>query len=198
MKNTLTIASIIGVLSLTLVGCSGGDQSEPIDDPKKTAPAEVVEESTEPDGSRAKPYLAGTKSLLAEGSIWTVGFQPSNLDSAAIVMAENQFNELLPGHSAVMAPITIDVLESGGQDISDGVDPFYSLTFEFVSDAGRSYGEGATSCGVIPSDFYDIGNLFSGATASANVCAQVPADEVEGGLWSVTNMQGDKLFFTLT
>lgn len=196
MKKTLAVAALVGALTLT--GCSAGNQSQPIDSPKATGPAAAkVGKPTEPDGSRAKPYAAGTKALLSKGSIWTVGFQPATLDATAIVTGENPYNEIVEGSTPVLAPVTLDVKENGGQDISEGVDLMSSLTFEFVTASGRAYGSSGNSyCGVIPDDLTQIGTLYSGATATGNVCAQVPTGDIAGGEWSVSNGV-KKLFFAV-
>ena len=190
-------ASLLAILATTLVGCSAGDQSTPISAPSASATAETAEpKPTEPDGTRENPYLAGTKARLAADSVWTVGFQAANTNAAALVIAENEFNTVVEGRSMVMSEATFDVNGDTAQDLSDGANILWSLTFEYVTAGGVSYGSGSDdSCGVVPNDYYNIGTLYAGAAASGNVCVQVPTAEIVGGLWSVTNNQGDKLFF---
>lgn len=196
-NNRFVIAALLAGLAATLMGCSPGNQSTPISTPSNSKAAEAVKPApTEPDGTRERPYLAGTKARLAADSVWTVGFQPANTDAAALVIAENEFNAVVEGRSMVMSEATFDVNGDTAQDLTDGANILWSLTFEYVTTGGVSYGSGADdSCGVVPNDYYNIGTLYAGAAASGNICVQVPTAEVSGGLWSVTNNQGDKLFF---
>ena len=195
MKKILAVTALITAIALS--GCTSQNNSEPIAaKPTTSASPKPKAVSTEPDGSRAHPYLAGTKALLAKGSVFTIGFQPSNLNASDAVMKENQFNKIIDGHSPVLAPVTVSISDGGGQDLSGGVDIWTNLTFEFVTAAGRSYGDsGSSNCGVYPSQMSDVGTLYVGATAEANVCAQVPSDQIAGGAWAVSNGKGEKLFF---
>jgi hypothetical protein len=188
---------LVSMVAASLAGCSSGNHSTPIAGPSASATAEPAEaEPTEPDGSRERPYLAGTKARLADDSVWTVGFQPANTDAAAAVIAENEYNEVVEGRSMVMAEASFEVNGDTDQDLTDGANILWSLTFEYVTPGGVSYGTGTDdSCGEVPNDYFNIGTLYAGATAAGNVCVQVPTADVAGGLWSVTNGQGDKLFF---
>lgn len=205
MKSTLANILVLGTLAVALTGCSttSGDKSTPIESASPSASANPVNEkaaaATEPVGTRANAYLANTKALLGPTSVWTVGFQTTNLDASVPIMAENEFNEVVAGRSFVMVPVNIDVQENGGQTMPDGAEIWGSLSFEFVSAAGVAYGQGSDDyCGVIPNALSDMGTVYSGASIVANVCAQVPSDQIAGGLWSVSNSVGEKLFFTLS
>lgn len=86
-------------------------------------------------------------------------------------------------------------MEAQGGDPDSGVDPFISLTVEFVTAGGRSYNSMDDYTVTVPNDWSSIGNIYPPVeSVTGNVAVSVPAAEVEGGMWAVGNAQGDKVF----
>lgn len=187
MRRSISTLVVTGALAVTLAACGSGtaevtppadaagtDQAEPAvaEAPAEEAPAET--------GTRENPAVAGSTVTLTD---WTVSLGATNRDASAEVAAENTFNSPpIEGRSFVMVPVTATYTgaDSGTAWLSIGVN--------FVGSAGNTYGSGTDDyCGVIPGNLSDSGELYAGATATGNVCVQVPTAEVEGGTWVVEN-----------
>jgi hypothetical protein len=67
---------------------------------------------------------------------------------------------------------------------SDSERPGLALAFTFLGGDGVTYDDW-WGCGVVPDSLSDVGEVFSGASASGNVCAVVPEEAVDGGVWIV-------------
>lgn len=149
-------------------GVAADDGGEP--------PADAEPEAA---GTRENPLPAG--STVELGS-WTVTLGPSNADATEAVMSENEFNEPpAEGRQFVLAPVTAVY---GGDE--SGL-AWMELTIEFVGSAGNTFGSAfEDDCGVIPSPLIDQGEVFAGGEVSGNVCVSVPADQIAGGAWSVS------------
>lgn len=82
-----------------------------------------------------------------------------------------------------------------GMDPDQGVDPWLSLSVKFVTSGGRSYDTMDDYNVTVPNEWFSVGTVYSPAESiTANVAISVPAAEVAGGSWSVSNMDGDGVF----
>jgi hypothetical protein len=81
-------------------------------------------------------------------------------------------------------------------------DPWLDLSINFNGSGGNTFGSSMDDyCGVIPNPLDGHGEMFPGATATGNVCASVPADQLDDGAswliedtWSV---QSDRTFVAI-
>lgn len=154
--------------------------------PEATTPEPVETTPAEVDGSRANPLQPGDSRKLSSESMWTISGGPTEVyDTYAIL------------------PLTLNPdwdsftrqAEAQGMDPDAGIDPFFSLTVEFVTANGRSYNTMDDYSVTVPNDWFSIGTIYPPAEAvTGNVAVSVPRAEVEGGVWAVGNMQNDKVF----
>lgn len=203
MRRSISTLAVVGALALGLTACGtdtatvdppAGNAAESSEaKPSKPAKEEQVEEVAAETGTRENPAAAGSTITLTD---WTVVLGATNRDASAEVAAENQFNSPpAEGRSFVMVPITATYT---GTDTGTA---WLSIAANFVGNAGNTYGDGMDDyCGVIPGDLTGSGDLYEGATATGNVCVQVPTAEIEGGTWVVENrlsFDGVKAFVAL-
>ncbi|MFH5824472.1 hypothetical protein [Georgenia sp. AZ-5] len=160
---------------------------------------EPEEEPTEPEappapseGSRENPYPAGATVAIAD---YTVTLGPTDLDATPEIREYELeryggMPELTtppePGHVYVMVPVTATY---GGEASGTA---YYDLSFAYVGNQGNVFAEPVYNA---PDNFMETGELYKGATASGNLVHMVPADQVEGGVWRVTDWTGTEAFF---
>lgn len=145
-------------------------------------------------GTRENPFPIDTPATLGD---WTISVGASNTNATDVVRAENSFNDApVEGRQFVLAPITMTY---NGKDAQM---PLVALSIKFVGAKGNTYASYDTdaSCGVIPNDMMGVSELYAGATATANECMSIPADEIAGGSWVVNEtftLKNDKAFFAV-
>lgn len=143
----------------------------------------------EPDGSREHPFPAGATLAGTDGAGTeeiSVLLGAANWDAGAVIAAENQFNDPAPAGSVyVLLPVTITNLAS-----EDAVVPWLAVDIAYVAPDGRSFDQASV---VIPSELYDVGDLFVGGVGTGNMAFAVPTDAL-GGLWAVSYGWSDPAF----
>ncbi|QFG69052.1 hypothetical protein [Ornithinimicrobium pratense] len=141
-----------------------------------------------PDGSRQNPF---PRDAVLTGGDWTMTMADVSFDAADVVAAQNQFNDPPPPeHQYVM--IDIEVSYHGE---SEPVSPWRLMDFAIVGSGGNTFTD---SCGVIPNPLRDVGDMYSGASASANVCMPVATEQLDGASLRVTLGRGQPAFVLLT
>ncbi|RMI12517.1 hypothetical protein [Cellulomonas triticagri] len=200
-----------GVLVLAMSGCSAGS-GEPEVTPAPAvasetavAPAETPTPTVEPAvsvGTREAPLAIGEARKVSEASAWTVALNATNLDAAAAIQAADEHAQApAAGELFVTGSFTVTVdgakiAEQGADLANDGASPGQSLTVTYVAADGTSYdGSSGTMC-YTPSMLYSQGAVFQdGATVIGDQCVAVPADKVAGGLWRVSNLANESVWF---
>ncbi|MFD0559079.1 hypothetical protein FB566_5040 [Stackebrandtia endophytica] len=177
-KTAITLGAIA---SLFVAACSLGDDTAPSVDGDSNAADSKADEAANDEGTRDNPYPAGT--TIAVGD-WEVSLAETNLDATADVLAENQFNEIPDGTTAVMVEITATYVGD------DSATAWVDLSIEFVGSDGNTYSGVDASCGVIPNDLVDAGKQYTDATSTGNECSAVPDDAIDGGVWRVAEAFG--------
>lgn len=125
-------------------------------------------------GTRTSPYAVGQ--TFRNGD-WYLRFGAADTDAWPEIEAENMFNDPpASGGRFVMAPLWV---KKAGADKGT---PWLNVTVEFLGKNGRIY-DG--SCGVLPNSMMDVADMYPGASATGNVCVEVPATEISGGRWRV-------------
>lgn len=121
--------------------------------------------------------------------MWTMTFSGTNGDAWPDVQKVNQYNEPpKSGDSDVLGTLTVSA-GAGADD--EGADPGDSLTVTYVGADGNSYDTINHPCGVLAdTELQDAGLMYTGASRTVSVCAQVPTAAVAGGTWSVTYVDG--------
>ncbi|MEE6295225.1 hypothetical protein [Georgenia wangjunii] len=202
----------LAVAAVLLAGC-GADEPEPaatttpsVEEPSATAvpeptsatPTEMVTEDeveASGEGSRENPHPAGA-TFEVGGYELTVGH--TNFDATAdIRQAEadayydgdlSWVSEPAEGTVYITAPVTATYV---GEDSGE---PYLDLMIAYVTAAGNVYD--ATSA-TAPSDLMDANELYAGASFEGHITQEVPAAEVEGGTWRITEafaMDGAEAF----
>lgn len=167
---------IIAVMATFLAGaCATTDDLDPDND----GGGQVIRSTPPPVaapalGTRNNPYPAGEN---FQTDNWDIIVGASELDVLEDILDENMFNDPpAEGNIFVLAPVAVEYIGD-----ESGV-PWIDLTFRFYGSSGNTYD---AECGVVPDDIIDIGEMFPGASATGNICAEVPEDQVVGGAWIV-------------
>lgn len=165
---------------------AGGEETSSSAAPEESAPEgpEASEDPTPELGSRENPFPIDRP---VGNDFWDIVLEEPH-QAWQQVQQENMFNDPpADGMEYWILPVSVTYIgtETG--------DPFWDLEFGFVSDEGRSYDD---DCGVIPDDLHDVGEMYSDAEASANICLTVP--EGAPGLWTVGARFSEPVFFTTT
>lgn len=157
------------------------DVGEPDPEPTEAPPA-ATSEPTTAEGTRANPFTVGD---AVGNDDWKVTLG-TPAESWKAIKAENQFNDPAPkGFEYYMVPVSATY--TGTETGTAWVD----LRVEFVGEDGVTYTD---SCGVLPDNLNDVGELYEGGKAKGNVCVTVP--EGAKGLWTLAVGWGDPVFFT--
>lgn len=140
-----------------------------------------------PTGTRDNPVPIGTGSSIGNG--WTLRVDGITPNATQAVLDENQFNDPpAPGHQFFIARITTTYTGPG----SDSYDASFNM--RAVGASGVTYTTFQNSCGVIPDD-YSEPELFTGGSASGNVCWEI----VSGDVASLEVFDDDsRVFFDLS
>lgn len=196
MNVRLLIVTASGALTL-LAGCGpvadpDGEGATVVEEAAPRTPAQA-DQPAPALGTRENPVPAETS---FEVTNWVVELGETDTDATETIMAENQFNEIAGSRVAVM--VEVEATYTG----PDSGTPWIDLTTSFHTAAGNTYGTGADDyCGVVPNDLMDLGEMFTDASGSGNVCVAIPADEVEGGSWIVEllfSFDPERVFVALT
>lgn len=173
------VALVLSIWGATVVFDAFDDVADELETSDEPAPA--VEDDDDADtgddgaGTRENPHPVGTTADLGD---WQVSVEATIPDGTAAVAEANEFNPVpQDGHEYVVAPVVATF--SGDETGMAWLD----LSIEFVSAAGNTY-DGF--CGLMPDDLTMQGEQFPGATVEGSVCAEVPADQIDGGVWRVT------------
>lgn len=175
----------LAIAGIALTGCTAESVPDPSPTPATSESAEAA------PGTRANPLAVGETIRLSDGSAWSVG-------AAAAT-------EVGDGYVVLPLRIVIDwdairaQLEAAGDDPSDadtlGIDPWASLIVRFIGASGRSYDLFESAAADVPNQLWAVGTVYPpAADLSVNVPVSVPAEEVEGGAWTVLNTGGDAVF----
>ncbi|MFR9752472.1 hypothetical protein ACL02S_15750 [Nocardia sp. 004] len=130
------------------------------------------------------------------GSDWEVQVLRVDENADAVVHAENRFNA--PPAAGRQFVIVVLAVRYVGEE--SGI-PWTDLDFAYVTRSGNSYRdyEDDSMCGVIPRELSDVGELFPGASATANLCYSLPVDQIDGATLLAEEFFGSapRVFFEL-
>lgn len=170
--------------ALLLAACGGGGGSG--DSADGEALVLGSREAPVSMGADAGPYTDGI-SLIVASVIQ---------DATQIVLDENRFNDPpAPGNVFFLA--TVRVVYSGAGTYS--YDPEFDL--RATGSRGKAYATFRESCGVIPDDCDNL-TLFSGGSATCNLCWEIGAEEIGSMLMfrasgELMEQTGEPFFFSL-
>lgn len=158
----------------------------PSESPTTTlAPAEDPDAGVEQDS----PVVLGE---AVEVGDWRIGVSAADLDATETILDYVEFNDPpAEGSQYVLVELSGVYLGTGS------IQPV--LEWALVDDTVRFVPEGP-ECGVIPNNIYDITEVFAGDQFSANVCFEVPSENVTSDLvltLGLTDETGREKFFAL-
>lgn len=148
---------------------------------EEPAPADAAEAAA---GTRENPYPAGT---VISNEDWDLTIGAAH-EGWSEIHSDFEFAPAPPeGKEFWLVPI------SGTYKGAEPATPWTDMTFAFVGDDGHTYDTG--ECISAPNHFFEVPELYTGATFEANACVTVPAGA--SGLFAVTvGWFSDPLFFT--
>lgn len=129
--------------------------------------------------NRTSPYSINHAFQLGS---WVICLGATNINGWPLIQGENMFNDApTAGWTYLLVPVTYKRL--GAEPKA----PWISARIRFIGSNGVAYSawEKSQSCGVVPDDASEIGDMYAGATAKGNECAVVPTKAVAGGVWRV-------------
>ncbi|WP_306232281.1 hypothetical protein [Agrococcus beijingensis] len=216
MRTARPIAALAAtaLAAIALVGC--GASTPPVNTPAATESAEAAAtesptptptptptEETPSEGSREAPLALGETRGLAEGSAWIVGITEANYDAFTAIRAENEYVAAPPeGMRFITGVVSIGIVEenlvSQSVDIAnDGVEPWFSITTEYVGSDGKSYGESGTGDAYCytSNDLASQGPIYDASVVTTgNVCMVVPEAALAGGIWRISNQVNEAVW----
>jgi hypothetical protein len=155
----------------------------------ETTPANSGEVAGSPAGAtgdRAGPVLAGAIADIGGG--WRLQILNVNPDAAALIAAENSFNEPPPAGST----FTMITLALGYFGLDDPKSSFETT----ISAVGSANVELRAECGVIPQELDIFGEIFTGGVVTGNVCfVTTPADATSLQLYASGDIFGSNQVF---
>lgn len=135
--------------------------------------------SSAADNSRGNPAPAGVPGHF--GDDWTVSLGNTDLDAWPEIQKESRFADAPPAGEVYVSALASVTYNGEGNE-----DPAYNLRYAFVGSKGNVFDQLDHDCGFGgPSGFIDVGELFSGASGSGTLCARVPQDQVDDGVWRI-------------
>jgi hypothetical protein len=137
-------------------------------------------------GDRAGPVPAGVVADIGGG--WRLQILNVNADAAAVIAAENSFNE----PPAAGSTFTMITLALGYFGLDDPKSSFETT----ISAVGSANVELPANCGVIPQELDIFGEIFTGGVVTGNVCfVTTPADATSLQLYASGDLFGSNQVF---
>ena len=149
-------------------------ESAPVTEPIEQTTPETVAASSDVvagapvglHGDRSNPVAVGEIADIGDG--WRLQILNVNADAAAVISA-NQFNDPPPAGST----FTLVTVALGYFGLEDP-----KTTFETtISTVGAWNVELVGSCGVVPQELSDFGDVFSGGVVQGNICFVTTPEE---------------------
>lgn len=198
MKRTSIWAALTLGVALTLTACSGESTPEVTPAPtvkEEAAAPEVTAEAT-PEapapaaeaerGTRENPLAVGEARKLSTESMWTVSAAATDVHDGYVVL-----------------PLTIGLdwasfaeqAKASGSNPDDPISPAFMLTVKFVSADGRTFTTMDDYSVDIADSLWEIGDVYPPTeSVFGNNAVSVPNEAIPGGVWSIENLQGDRVF----
>ncbi|WP_199422522.1 hypothetical protein [Actinotalea solisilvae] len=153
------------------------DQSQEEQDASATDQSSAIGSDEQAELDAATPLALGESAVVGE---YTVTVTAIDTDADDVVAATDQYNAP-PTHRYVLVDLTVTY---AGEDVGD---PFWDLDTAVLGTDGRAYS--ASSCwATLPQDPLDLEPVAAGATASYQVCMDVPAEVTTGAALRVEEL----------
>ncbi len=163
-------------------------ESEQVEEAETTST--TAGDSSDVAGTRDNPIPFGQPGAVGDWEVTVVGTTP---DAWPQVQAENQFNDPPPpGFQDYMAELSFTYTGS-----DEPQTPFWSLSTSVLGQSNVAHEE---ACGVIPNDYQNVGDVYTGGNSVANVCHWVESVDISTGLLVIETSDSDqnRVFFSLS
>lgn len=121
-------------------------------------------------GSKSNPIPIGATVRIGD---WDFKIVSSVSDARQVVFAHNMFNDPpKSGHQFFMIKIQATYIGSTSDRL------MWSFGFNLVGDSGVAYSRAQNSCGVIPDEISEAGEVFTDGTVSGNICWEVQTNDI--------------------
>jgi len=198
MKRLIIAGSL---LALALVGCGGTPAvEEATTAPDATTTTAEVTTTLAPTTTTTQPTTTTTRATTTTtsdiGSFsnpatrtitmvypeWEITYLGGRIDTQA-VLDENMFNDPPPeGTEFVTIGIEAKYIGTASEDF------WWTHNFAIVGNQGNTFEE---SCGVIPNDLSDQGDVYPGGVITGDECIIVPRDQIEGAKLRIAPLFAD-------
>ena len=188
------VGTVVGVLVFVMVVDNAVDDA--VDDLGSggdisvAAPSGAETSGDEDAGTRANPYPLGSTVTDRD---WSVTVNSVDLDAAAAVAVDNQFNEPAPeGMTYLLVNVTVSYI--GESDA--GESPW--TTIEYVTVDGTTVHSYDSLGATTPDQLDTLSDLYKGGSTNGNILLTVPADTAGDGVLAVSpGMLSDKVFVSV-
>lgn len=166
---------------LVLTACSG-PTSPPVESIAPKPSASATEAPADEPGTRENPLAISEQRKLSAGSMWSVGAEAATQVGNGYVVLPLHLN------------LDWDAAKAQGMPEGEGVDPWTSLFIEYITASGRSYDTWDTYVEV-PNQIHDVGTVYPPLEeVSTNYVVTLPDADIAGGVWKVSNSNGESVF----
>ena len=125
-----------------------------------------------PHGSRSNPVPKHTSFSIPSSKGWHLRVNSAVTNANQMVVAENQFNDKpAAGRQFFIINVTATYRGSGKSDSYSG------LRMQALGRSSVAY-DYSDHCGVIPNEFDELKDVFTGGSLSGNICFSVKTSDV--------------------
>ncbi|WP_432512381.1 DUF4352 domain-containing protein [Kineococcus sp. SYSU DK001] len=189
------VLSLVAIVVAIVVNVAAGAALTAVDEAVDQAATDAANGYSTVDPQDAEQAAAAAVALGTPARVgdYTVTVTAVNQDATQVIAEANPFNEAAQGRY-VLVDLTATY---DGQ--APEANPWIDLTTGFQGTDARNYS--TTSCtATLPNSAFDQPGLRAGGTASYQVCFDVPAEAIAGGLVSVeqfADFQDDQVVWAL-
>lgn len=161
----------------TIVSTEPADEAAAAEAPADEAPADdaAAEEAPADGGSGGSlgtldnPAPIGSTAQIGD---WQITITKVTKNANKVVAKENSFNDK-PAAGQQFVMWKVDGTYTGDESGT----PWVDLSWKLLGSDGNTFND---SCGVIPDSLSDVGESFSGAKVSGNVCVAADSAQLDG------------------
>lgn len=200
----LKIVVVAALSAIVLTGCGNtgpASVDEPFIEPSASSTPSKPASALEADGTASQPFEFGTLATSSAKSRWDVTVTETVTGGAALILAENPYNEVKDGWDYVLGRMTSVVNENlPSADAGEPVSPTASVMPIFIGSDGRIYEiwNDDNSAVILEEDWIGQPDIIAkpGIESTGRFAIQVPSAAIPGGQFATHNqVDGTVLYF---
>ena len=201
----LKIVVVAALSAMVVTGCGDtgpASADKAVIEPSASSAPSAQTSAPKQDGTASRPFAFGTLATSSAKSRWDVTVTETvTTGGAALVLAENPYNEVKDGWDYVLGRMTSVVNENlPGEDAGDPVSPTASVMPVFIGSDGRIYDiwNDDNSAVVMEEDWIGQPEIIAktGIETTGRFAIQVPRAAISGGQFATRNqVKGTVLYF---